>query len=39
IDVLSLENSQLKKTVNELKQILNTCRLSFNMSTTNNSVN
>ncbi|CAF4021144.1 unnamed protein product [Rotaria sordida] len=39
IDALSLKNSQLKKTVNELKQILNTCRSSFNMSTTNNSVN
>ncbi|CAF4089338.1 unnamed protein product [Rotaria sordida] len=39
LQIKHLENSQLKKTVNELKQILNTCRLSFNMSTTNNSVN
>ncbi|CAF1219527.1 unnamed protein product [Rotaria sordida] len=38
IDALSLENSQLKKTVNELKQILNTCRSSFNMSTTHSSI-
>ncbi|CAF1502990.1 unnamed protein product [Rotaria sordida] len=38
LQIKHLENSQLKKTVNELKQILNTCRLSFNMSTTNNSI-
>ncbi|CAF4286232.1 unnamed protein product, partial [Rotaria sordida] len=34
IDALSLKNSQLKKSVNELKQILNTCRSTFNMSNT-----
>ncbi|CAF1292919.1 unnamed protein product [Rotaria sp. Silwood1] len=38
IDALILENSQLKKSVNELKQILNSCRSSSNMSTTNNSI-
>ncbi|CAF4628624.1 unnamed protein product, partial [Rotaria magnacalcarata] len=38
IEALTVENSQLKKTVYELKQILNSCRSSSDMSTTQNSV-
>ncbi len=39
IDALTLENKQLKKTVSELKQILNTCRSSLDVSTNNQNVN
>ncbi|CAF3198167.1 unnamed protein product [Rotaria socialis] len=38
IEALTVENSQLKKTVHELKQILNSCRSSSDMSTTQNSI-
>lgn len=38
IDALTLENIQLKKTVNELKSILNSCRSSIDMSTENTNV-
>lgn len=38
IHALTLENTHLKKTVSELKQILNTCRSSSEISINNHSV-